>query len=271
MKIVILRYKSDKSTREHKFKVTGTNLCSVLRQRISSELPQFKDKKYLLISRKYDNCMSFLKEDKPFNKLFHENRVNIDLILPPPEAEILLPNQSIVHLPIDLTKIVSENIKELISFIQKTDSSYSIYKNSDDFVFESLTFIFSPSRSDVDGSDDMGNNNENTLNAPQILSSTLPLLFQGWSGEKLTLIRRIVPNDLIIAEDIWKKREHQIQKMKDDFENKDKDNKSQKKTVKFAVSQEKNEEHIPLKEKSKSISIFELKNAKKNVIQDDED
>ncbi|KAK8854105.1 hypothetical protein M9Y10_016655 [Tritrichomonas musculus] len=264
MKNVILRYPSDKSFKEHKLKLAGTNFCSDLRTRIANELPHFKDGKYLLISKKYDNFMSFLKEDKPFNKLFSENRINIELVIPPSEAEILLPNQSTIHISIDLTKPVFENVRDIISYVQKTDNSYSIVKNNDDFILESFTFFFTPSRSDIDEFS-IDNSNNNILNNPRIVSSTLPLLFQGWSGEKLTLIRRIASTDLIIAEERWKRREKQIEKMKKNFEEKDESNKNKKKSVKFDKTQQQNEDHISLKEKSKSINIFDLNNAKEET------
>lgn len=265
MKNVILHYPLNKTYKEYKFKVPGTDLSSVLRKRISAELSIFKDIEYLLILKKYDNCLSFLQEDKPFNKLIDENRIHIQLVVPPKEAEFLLPNQSVIHFPIDLTKSVSENAKHLISHLQQTGSSNSIMKNNEDLIFESVTFFFTPNHSDSDGFDNTQiDDNNNNLNRPKIVSSTLPLLFQGWMGERLTLIRRLSSIDLFIADERWKRREKQIQKMKQNFEeskNEAINNSNRKKTVKFGAinDQENEQQNLFLIEKSKSISNFEFK------------
>lgn len=262
MKNVILHYPFNKTFKEHKFKVTEIDPSSVLRKRISAELPSFKNVQYLLILKKYDNCLSFLQEDKPFNKLFNENRIHIQLVIPQKEAEFLLPNQSVVHLPIDLTKSVSENVKTVISYIQSNDKSNSIMKNNEDFIFESFTFFFTPIHSVFDGFDDSvndtNNNNNDKLNPPKIVSSSLPLLFQGWSGERLTLIRRINTLDLIIADERWKRREEQIQKMKQSFEDSKNNANNIKKNVQFDKAFEQGEPHLSLIEKSKSTSNIDF-------------
>lgn len=276
MKNVILHYPSNKTYKEHKFKVAGADPSSVLRKRISAELPIFKDCQYLLILKKYDSYLSFLQEDKPFNKLFNENRIHIQLFVPPKEAEIILPNQSAIHLSIDFTKSVSENIKDLINYLQKTNNSYSI-KINEDYIFESYTFFFAPTHSISDGFDDSptdNSNNENNINSPKIASSSLPLLFQGWSGERLTLIRRITATDLLIADEKWKIREKQIEKMKQSFEeskNNALQNSNKMKYVKFTTNLDQDDQHLSLIEKSKSTNTIDFSDQDIEAFQNDDD
>lgn len=258
MKKVILRYPQDKSFNQRKLKITATETGLSLHKYIDQDLIQFRNKEYYLILRSENNCLSFLDESQQLETITDNKQIKLILVLPPPTIELTLPNQTPMKTTLNLKQTVAENINELFEKINLEPNGFSLMTRNDDFLNNDFTFFFQPLNNEIFDDNYSTSSNEifgsdNSHNYPTIVSTSLPLLFQGWSGEKLTLIRRVSPIDLLIASEKRKEREKQIEKMKETLNNSQNE---KPETIQTNLT------NIPLQlsEKSKSAINIEVEN-----------
>ena len=157
---VVLRYPGSKATKQRKFKVVPTTKGSVLRNYIGHCMSQFRDAEYLLIPK---HKSSFLKESKPLTKFAASNVVKLSLVMKVQSVSVSFVDGAESTEAIQVDKTVEENI-EAISPGMGSKCVFAFKKVNQDWY--------------------------------QITASSKELVFQGWNGEPLLLIRRLVRDDL---------------------------------------------------------------------------
>ena len=165
MKTVCLQYPSGSAKQlkqMKKFKVAASTKGSSFRGFISRELPQFYNLDYFLILEK-NGSLTKLDETKTFAQLEEGKKITLQLVFTKIDVSVNLCGKQTKKITLDSRETVGENIKK--HFTQEEAKYY--------------VFAFTP----IDDS------------FTRITCQDMSLVTQGWFGEQLHIVRRVLPTE----------------------------------------------------------------------------
>jgi len=164
MKTVLLVYPDSEGKRQKKFKVASSTKGGVFRNYIDRELTQFFEVDYFLVFQDSNSSFSFLDETLPFNAVSTEKKLIFLLVYR--------------HVSLTIMTILDVTHQAKLNLSETTRSNIESFFHTNDI--DKYVLAFKPT-------------SDPTIT--RVASSSIPLILQGWYGEQLYLVRRVLQSE----------------------------------------------------------------------------